>query len=146
MICVITRNSIPLTSTDIEVPVYQQSFSSFSWYGLRNSTYNSWKLSIFTPEEMQSMDYLFLQYCGYWNDDYGYWCFSTSKDSFPGISLYALRSNSRDDFGEIPIVQPRVDTEHLLQFSGLLRILTGTKLISYSTASTKPPYWPHQLH
>ena len=68
------------------------------------------------------------------------------KIFFLSIPLYALRRISGDDFEKFPIADSGVDTEHLLQFAGFLRILSGTKLISYSAASIKPPYGRHQLH
>ena len=36
MICVITQTAMAMILTDTEIPVYQQTFPSFSQYGLRN--------------------------------------------------------------------------------------------------------------
>ena len=145
-ICVTSQTPMAMILTHTEIPVYQQNFPGISYYGLRKSTYISWRLLISTPEETRSINYLFLVFCGYWTNDYIYWYFLTSKDFFPSIPSYALRSISGVDSEKFLILDFGVDTEHLLQFLGFLRILLGTKLFSYSTAPTKPPYWQHQLN
>ena len=87
MICVISQTPKAMTPIEPEIPVYQQNFSIFLDMIYGTSTYNSWKLWIYTPEEKQTIEYLFLVICGYWNDDYKYWCFYTWNNFFPQYSF-----------------------------------------------------------
>ena len=108
--------------------------------------YISWKLLISTPEEIRSIDYLILVFVEIETTITDTDLSVPQKGFFPSIPVYALQSISGDDSEEFPIIDFGVDAEHRLQFSGFLRIFASTQMISYSTASTKPPCWRHQLY